>query len=202
MNKESFLTKLRERLSGFPQEEVEGRILYYGEKIDYLIEDGKTEEEAVAELGSVDEIADKLASEFSLSKIVMENAKKNRKIKPWVIVLLVLFFPVWFSLAISALAVLFSVFVSIWAVILSFYIADFAIAVVAVATVPVSIMLFTSGNTPTAFFLLGSGFVLAGITILLFLLAVLISRGAIKLFRMLFVWIKSLFIKKEAAADA
>lgn len=202
MNKEKFLTKLRERLSGFPQEEVEGRILYYGEKIDYLIEDGRTEEEAVASLGSVDDIADKLASEFSMSKIVMENAKKDRKIEPWVVVLVVLFFPAWFPLAISALAVLFSVFVSIWAIILSFYIVDFVIAVGSVATVPVSIMFFTSGNTPAAFFVLGSGLVLAGITILIFLLAVLISKGVIKLFKILFVWIKSLFVKKEAVADA
>ena len=202
MNKESFLTKLRERLSGFPQEEVEGRILYYGEKIDYLIEDGKSEDEAVALLGSVDDIADKLASEFSLSKIVMENAKKDRKIEPWVIVLMVLFFPLWFSLAISALAVLFSVFVSIWAIILSLYVADFAIAVISVAAIPVSVMFFSSGNKPSAFFVLGLGFILAGITILLFLFDLFISKGVIKLFRLLFVRIKALFVKKEAVADA
>ena len=56
MNKQEFLDRLRKGLSGLPQAEREERLLFYSEMIDDRMEEGLTEEEAVAALGSLEEI--------------------------------------------------------------------------------------------------------------------------------------------------
>ena len=56
MNKAEFLAALRERLSGLPEEDFNRSVDYYTEMIDDRVEDGMSEEEAVACLGSMDEI--------------------------------------------------------------------------------------------------------------------------------------------------
>ena len=57
MNKDQFLQALRGKLWGLSAEDVAERIAFYSEAIDDRMEDGSTEEEAVAQLGTVDEIA-------------------------------------------------------------------------------------------------------------------------------------------------
>ena len=53
MDKQEFLKKLRQ---GLPAEDREERILFYTEMIDDRMEEGYSEEEAVASVGSLDEI--------------------------------------------------------------------------------------------------------------------------------------------------
>ncbi len=55
MLKNEFLTALRENLTSLPQEDLERVLDYYSEIIDDCMEDGMTEEEATAEIGSVQE---------------------------------------------------------------------------------------------------------------------------------------------------
>ena len=57
MTKTEFVLELTSKLSLLPWEEVEDRISFYVEMIDDRMEDGLSEEEAVAAVGSVDEIA-------------------------------------------------------------------------------------------------------------------------------------------------
>ena len=56
MNKQEFLAGLQKGLSGLPQEDVEERLTFYGEMLDDRMEEGLSEEEAVAAAGSVEEI--------------------------------------------------------------------------------------------------------------------------------------------------
>ena len=56
MDKHDFLMQLQNRLSGLPQEDIEERLNFYNEMIDDRIEDGLSEEEAIAAVGSLDEI--------------------------------------------------------------------------------------------------------------------------------------------------
>lgn len=63
MKKYDFLEQLRSRLSSLSEEERERSVSFYSEMIDDIIEEGKTEEEAVGSLGSVDDIAAKILSE-------------------------------------------------------------------------------------------------------------------------------------------
>ncbi len=52
MNKREFLQKLENGLSGLPREDIEQRLSFYAEMIDDRIEDGFSEEEAVAGIGT------------------------------------------------------------------------------------------------------------------------------------------------------
>ena len=56
MNKQEFLIELKQHLKGIAPEDISGSIEYYSEMIDDAVEDGMTEEEAVASLGDMDEI--------------------------------------------------------------------------------------------------------------------------------------------------
>ena len=56
MNKQEFLTELRQGLSGLPQNDIEERLAFYGEMLDDRIEEGLSEDAAVAEIGDADEI--------------------------------------------------------------------------------------------------------------------------------------------------
>ena len=51
MNKQEFIVALCDRLVGLPEQEVEDRIGFYCEMIDDRIEDGLSEEDAVAAIG-------------------------------------------------------------------------------------------------------------------------------------------------------
>ena len=57
MTKTEFLSSLRHRLAGLPEDYIEETLLYYSEIIDDYTEDGLTEEEAVLGLGDTDTIA-------------------------------------------------------------------------------------------------------------------------------------------------
>ena len=57
MNKEQFLTALRARLTGLPREDLERTLQYYREMIDDRIEEGMSEQAAVADVGDPDELA-------------------------------------------------------------------------------------------------------------------------------------------------
>ena len=56
MNKREFLVQLRKGLSGLPQDDIEERLSFYSEMIDDQMEEGFSEEQAVAAAGPVDEI--------------------------------------------------------------------------------------------------------------------------------------------------
>ena len=81
MNKQEFLTELRAKLSGLPTDDVEERLGFYGEMIDDRTEEGVTEEQAVEEIGTVDQIASQIISEVPLTKIVREKIKPKRRLK-------------------------------------------------------------------------------------------------------------------------
>ena len=57
MNKKEFLRVLSRSLRGMPRAERAQSLEYYGEMIQDRMEEGLSEEEAVARLGSADEIA-------------------------------------------------------------------------------------------------------------------------------------------------
>jgi len=64
MTKQEFLRELWNRLTELPQEDVEKSLDYYSEMIDDRVENGLTEEEAVADIGSAEEVAAQLIAEL------------------------------------------------------------------------------------------------------------------------------------------
>ena len=198
MNKQQFLDELRRRLTGLPQEELDERILFYSEMIDDRVEDGLTEEEAVAGIGTVDSIVEQIMEETPLSKLVKEKVKQGRALKIWEIILLVLGFPVWLPLLISAFAIVISLYIVLWSVLLSIYSVDLSFAAVAVCGVVGAGWYLVKGNPAGAAFSLGTGILFAGLAVLLFFGCTALTKGLIVLTKKMVLGIKNLFIGKES----
>ena len=88
MNRVEFILSLQDRLSALPRKELEERLAFYNEMIDDKIEDGLSEEEAVAQIGSIDEIVSQIIAETPLTTLVKEKMKPKKGLKAWEIVLL------------------------------------------------------------------------------------------------------------------
>ena len=197
MNKEEFLSELRTKLSGLPQEDIEERISFYSEMIDDRMEDGISEEEAVEGIGTVDQIYEQIMSDMPLVKLVKEKVKPKRKLKAWEIVLLTLGSPVWIPLVIAAIAIVFSVYVVIWSVVVSVYAVNLSFAAEAVAGLTCIFICLKTGNVPGAVFSLGAGFICAGLAIVMFFVCVAITKGVIKLTGKMLTGMKTAFVGKE-----
>lgn len=197
MNKEMFLEELKRKLIGLPQADIDERLAFYSEMIDDRIEDGLTEEEAVAKVGSVDGIVAQIMSEIPLTKLVKEKVKPKRSLRVWEIVLIVLGFPVWFPLLIAFLAIVFAVYVVIWSLAIAVYAVTLGITVSAVACIPGTIICIIAHRLIAAVFCLGAGVLLAGIAILLFFACIGITKGMLKLTKGMLLGIKRSFVGKE-----
>lgn len=197
MNKTAFLSALRDRLSGLPEEDIRQSIDYYSEIVDDRIEEGLPEEEAVAALGSMEEIVSQILSETSLPKLVKAKVKPKRTLKTWEIVLLIAGSPVWAPLLLAAAVILLAVYIVLWAVILVLYSIVLSFSAGAVAGILGFFASMPSGSFVQGFAYLGAGFFCAGITILLFLGFNQITRNILHLSKKMLLNIKTRFIKKE-----
>ena len=201
MDKAQFLDELRKRLTGLPQSDLEERLQFYGEMIDDRVEDGLTEAEAVAGIGSVDEIVAQIMEEIPLSRLVKEKVKRRRSLKVWEIVLLVLGAPVWLPLGIAAFAVCLSIYIVLWAVLISFWAVDLSFAVCALSGLAAAVFCLFKGNLPAAGLSLGAAILCAGIAILLFFGCKALTNGLLRLTKKILLGIKSMFIGKEISEE-
>lgn len=151
MDKNTFLSELQKRLKGLPEEDVQRTLEYYREMIEDRMEEGLSEEEAVANIGSVEEIAEPLLP-----------TSAKRKMKAWEIVLLVLGFPVWLPLLVAAAAVVISIVAAIYAV-------DVSLAAGCLGGVLCAVVYLIQCNWAGAAFLFGCGLVCGGLAILCFM---------------------------------
>ena len=100
MNRNEFIEAVREKLSGLSEEDINEALEFYDEAISDRIDDGLTEDQAVAAVGTPEEIADKILMDTPLPKLVkaQAKAKPSTGFRVWEIILLVLGFPLWFPL--------------------------------------------------------------------------------------------------------
>ena len=200
MNKLEFLMELEEKLQALPDEERKQSLEYYFEIIDDRIDEGMTEGEAVAACGNVTEIAEKIIMDTPMTKLVKQKNKTRRRMQPWEIVLIILGFPVWFSLAVAFFCVLLAISVVLWCVVLCVFVGGIACGACSVAFSAATVTALISGNFLPALCFLGCAMICAGLTILFFLLGKLLGKGVAKLHKLTFRGIKRCFIRKEAKA--
>lgn len=166
MNKLDFVIALNKELSHLPQNEVEERLRFYVEIIEDRMEEGIPEEEAVAAVGSLEEIVAQIKAEVAPAKIVKEKQKKQRK--GWLILLLILGSPVWVSLLITAFVVALSIYVSLWSVIGSLWAVFGSVAVCGVVGLVSGAVFALCGKWTTGLAVLGASAVCLGLAIFLF----------------------------------
>ena len=198
MTKQEFLDKLKSGLSGLPQRETDERILFYSEMIDDRMEDGCAEADAVAELGNISDIIADIIADIPLTQLVKEKVKPRRKLSVLEIVLLILGSPIWLSLLIAALSVLVSVYAVLWSVIISLWAVFVSLVASFFSGLLLGIYFVMAGNPNSGLFLLSAGLVLAGLSIPSFFGFKALTKALILLTKKFAVWVKSLFIKKEA----
>jgi len=198
MTELNFILSLSQKLSGLPQDEVEERLNFYREMIEDRMEEGLSEEEAVAAVGTVDEIAAQIIADGSSPPPVKKPQASAKSRKPWEIVLLAVGSPIWGSLLIAAFAVVFSLYVSLLAVVISLWSIFASLAACALGFLAAGIVLALFGRLFPGAVLLGGAMVCAGLSIFLFYGCRVATKGALLLPGKLFQYLRRRFSGKEA----
>lgn len=205
MKKQEFLDLLKNRLWALPERDIQQSLDYYKEMIDDRMEDGLSEDEAVAAVGDLDEIVEQITSEApgvpaavnAEPKVQPPKQEKQRRIAPWAIVLVVLGSPLWLPLLIAVGSVIFAVFVSLWAVVIALYATTFALGVSALGLLVAAFSQLWIRRFAECAVTVGGAFICAGATILLFLLSNLAAKGLIALIKLIWRGATGGFHRKE-----
>ena len=196
MTKLNFILSLNEKLAGLPHDEIEEHLNFYVEMIEDRIEDGMPEEEAVAAVGTVDEIAEEIIAHIPLFKIAKEKIKPKRKLKTLETVLLAVGSPIWLPLAIAAAAVVLSLYISLWSIIVSLWSVFASFIGCTVGGVVLSVILLVNGRL-VGVGIIGASLVLAGLAILSFIGCKAVTKWTVLLTKKIALTIKKRFIKRE-----
>lgn len=197
MNKQEFLIELKQHLKGIAPEDISGSIEYYSEMIDDAVEDGMTEEEAVASLGDMDEIERQLRSrgektaktppepEVSVMPEPVPELKNSDKTA--VIILLIVCIPVIIGL-LSAAA---GIYLGMWGAVIGFYATAVGMGISGAALIISSPFVQTA--LPEILVQFGIGMVLLSLSAPFFMLCNLLSKGLVELLKLIIRLIQNFF---------
>jgi uncharacterized membrane protein len=199
MNKGQFLANLRAALSRLPQSEVEQSLAFYAEMIDDRVEDGMSEEDAVAQLGDIHAIANQIISETPLIPRTVAKAKTGSKTLN--VVLLIVLSPIWVPLAIALGATVLSIYLSIWVVIFALWVVFASLILGGLALLAATVYFLVFGYPLSALLVAGVGLICIGIGIFFFFGVFAATKGLFKLTQLFARKIRSLFVRQEATHE-
>lgn len=197
MNKEEYLDAIRGRISAMPADDINRFMDYYSEMIDDRMEDGLSEDEAVADMGSPDAAVEQILEEMPLTKLVKEKIKPKHELKAWEVVLIVLGSPVWIPLLITAAVLLLTLWIVAFALLISFYAVVLSFVVAGICGLICIIPLFIANSPYTAVLMLGAALVGIGIAILFVVSVKPVTVGIFKVCRASVNGIKRMFVKEK-----
>lgn len=201
MNKQKFIYDLKDGLKGFDENEIEEISNFYSEMIDDKIENGLTEEKAVEEIGSVNDVLKQILSEYSLMKLVKKRIKPKRKLTALEIVLLVLGSPIWVSVIIALFSIVFSLYVVIWSVVISVWAIELSLVVSSTALILLTILKICDIGIFAAIAFFGVALFCIGLSIFAFFGCKALTKAMITLTVKIVSIIKSLFVKGGKSND-
>ena len=194
MNKKEFLSTLEDRLYGLPKKDIEDRLNFFEEIIDDKMSEGKSEEQAVYEIGNIEDIVLDITKETPLVKLVKEKVKPKRKVRGWEIALLILGFPLWLPLLITFFVLLFVLYLLVWVMVIVSYSVEISFIASMVASI-VSFFAYFSHGTFNAS-ALGLAIGCLGLAILMYYVCKIATKATIKLSSKILVRIKKSFVGK------
>ena len=196
MTKAEFLSALDAKLSQLPPSERQRHLEYFSEMLDDMMEDGAQESEAVASLGPVSQVAERILQETPLPLLVQSRMRPAGGWTALTVILLILGIPVWLPLLLALSAVVLAVYLVLWTLVVVAFVVVLAIAVSggALLVAAVSGVLLTGAQILMA---AGGAVLLAGLCILAFFAAVAVARGLLRLTVAFGRSIRSVFIRKE-----
>ena len=173
MNRQEFLNTIRKKLKKLPTEEVDNSLAFYDEAISDRMDKGMTEEQAVAALGSPDEVAAQIMAELPEAGTAgeMEGARGGIS---WAMAILTS--PIWFAVLVviaTAIPVAAACIVALAAVLAALAVALPVCAVAMLAACGALLYMHHIAGIPA----LGCAMVLAGISILVWKLVWPLVRG-------------------------
>lgn len=192
MTKQEFTQQLSNSLAGLNEEDIRKSIDYYSEMIEDRMEDGMTEEDAVAAVGSIEDIRSQILSEVPMARIVKEKITPKRDFRAGEIVLLVLGAPIWLPLVLTVIILALTLFLVFWVIIMSLYVVDLSVFISGFASIAGAF--FASSGFMSAVFFIGAGLFLLGLSALLFFGFNQVSGGMLYLSRQMGLGIKKAFV--------
>ena len=199
MNKQEFLEQLRRGLSGLPQEDIEERLNFYGEMIDDRIEEGLSESEAVAAIGTVGDVVSQILAETPLTRLVKEKIRPKSRLKPWMIVLLILGSLLLFPIMPAVIAIVLSVYIVVWSVIISLWAIFVSLIASALGGAVSAVYFAICGKGLSALATLAVGLLCAGLAIVMFFVCLAATKGVVWLTKKFAVGLKYMLVGKETA---
>lgn len=198
MNKAEFMLKLEDGLAGLSREDRKEQLNFYSEMIDDRMEEGLSEEDAVAAIGSVKEIVSQIVTERYYVSLSTPLKKERNHLPDWVIVLLIIGSPLWISLGAAALSLIITAYAVIWSIVGTLWGALFG-------TLCGCGLGGLLGGIPFAIFvdpvaglcLVAGGLISSGLAIFAFIGCLWVTKSAALLSKLIFVGIKNCFIRKE-----
>lgn len=197
MGKAEFLRALDAKLSQLPAGERRRQLEYFSEILDDMVEDGVQEYEAVASLGPVSQVAERILQETPLPLLVRSRMRPAGGWTALTVILLVLGAPVWMPLLVALASVVLAVYVVLWAMIIAAFAVVLAIGAggIALLIAAASGVLLTAAQILMA---VGGATLLTGLGVLAFFAAVAIARGLARLTVAFGRSLRSIFIRREA----
>ena len=199
MNKQDFLLELSARLARLPERERRESLAYYNEMIDDRMEEGCSETDAVAAVGTLDEAVLHILEEIPMTRLLRRSITPTHRLRAWEIVLLILGSPIWISLIAAVLASVIAVYASLWSVVVSLFAAELSLAVAPIGGIVVGFIRIFNGSVGGGLFLLGSSLLSAGLAILLFYACRWSAWSMARLSRGIWLVMKRTFVGKGAA---
>jgi len=163
MTRDEFLGRLGELLACLPADQVEETRQFYAEAIADRMEDGMTEEEAVAAMGTPGEAAEATLDELPAVPRAIARTRRRSTALLWV--LAIVGSPVWVPLLAAFAAVAVTVYVCIWALALCVWIVAVALGSAGIAELLFAACGVTIGHFPYALASAGVGLGLVGVAL-------------------------------------
>ena len=195
MNKREYLDRLEDLLACLSKEQRAESLSFYEEMIDDRIEEGMTEEEAVAALDAPGIAAEAILDELPAVPRAVAKTRRKSRVLLWAAV--IVGSPIWLSLLVAFLIVAVTVYVCIWMLAVCIWV----VAAAFVIAFPVSLLLafwgVCVGNVPYALAQAGMGLVGLAVGALCFKGAWVASKQLVRLSRIWLAKMASPFVKRR-----
>jgi uncharacterized membrane protein len=162
--------------------------------VDDLIDEGMSEEDAVARVGPIDKITNEILHATPLFELVRRKVKPKKRLLGWQIALIAAGSPIWISLIIVAFSIVFSLFVTMWSAVVSLWVALLSFALGAAAGSLGGLALMFTDSALSGLMICGAGIALAGLSIFMFYVCRMSTKGAAVLSKNAILGIKKLFV--------
>ena len=178
MTKNEFLSALERQLASLPESDRKRSILYFDEIIADRMEEGLSEEEVLAEMESVEEIAKGILSDAAEEPA--ETEKTVRKVGGcplWLAILLaVLGAPIWLPVAFAVAVTLVTIYMIPWILILTLFCVAIGFIIGGLAGVVLALVCWPVNGVYITMLAVGICIFLTGFGILLMFPSVILTR--------------------------